>query len=349
MRMEENSPSKAQAGTAETQAGNPSGRRRMDIVLVIILGILWGAGYPVIRAALVAGAPPLLLASVRYLFTAAALVPIAILVRTPRPTRADLGPILSFGGLLMIAGNGALLFLGESSISGGLASVLVATLPLVTALIGYQLLPAERFGRMGVIGLLVGFAGVTFLLLPGVHTLASGDLTGSLLVFSGTALFATGSVLLRRTARTSTTFWLLSAQFAVGGLVLGILALLVGEPLNLGNPAVVLPCLAFLVVVCGVLAYSLYFRVLHSSGPTLSNLSGYVIPGTGVLVGLLVFGESVTGSELGGLAMIAFGLFLLQYDNRRLTRTSTGRRPAARRTPDKEPFKDYAQVGGRQG
>ncbi len=303
-----------------------------DLLLVVLLGVFWGSAFPVIRAGIVAGAPPLLFASVRYLLTALALVPIAILLKAPRPTRAELLPAVAFGGLLMIAGYGALLYVGESSVSGGFAAVLTASAPLASALIGYRLLPSERFGGPGVAGLLIGFAGVAVLALPGAASPAGRGLVGPLFVFAAVMAFASGSVLLRRTSSAATTFWTLSIQFAVAGAAVGLLGVGSGESLTLGTPVTAAGTLAFLVVVPGVVGYSLYFRIHHSSGPTRANLVGYVNPVTGLLVGLVIFGEAVTDVELAGLALIALGIFLLQRD-RRPSSPARGGRAAAPPTP----------------
>lgn len=306
------------AGGASSSSG-PSGdsAARSDLYLVIILGILWGSAFPVIRAGIVAGAPPLLFAAIRYVFTAIALVPIALATRTPRPSLRGIVPPLAFGGLLMIGTYGGLLYLGETSTSGGLAAVLTASVPLVSALVGFRLLPTERLGRWGVGGLLVGFAGVAVLVLPQIGSSKSAGLDGPLLVMGAVVAFAVGSVLLRKTARIAPSFWTLSVQFAVAAGLVGSMALLDGEPLVLGNGSVVLPSLAYLVILAGIAGYTLYFRIHHTSGPTWANLVGYVNPATGVLVGLIVFGETVTGIEIGGLFLIAGGLFLLQRDRRR--------------------------------
>lgn len=300
-----------------------SGRQNSDLLLVVLLGILWGSAFPVIRAGIVAGAPALVFASVRYLITALALVVIAVVAGAPRPRRADLAPPLVFGGVLMIAAYGGLLYVGEESTSGGLAAVLTASAPLLSALIGFRLLPSERFGRWGIFGLLVGFVGVGVLVLPGLVGSASTGLAGPVFVIAAVLAFAIGSVLLRRTSKATPGFWTLSMQFALAGVVVGLSALLIREPVTLGRTSSVLPDLAYLVVVPGVIGYTLYFRIHHSSGPSLANVVGYVNPATGVLVGLLVFGETVTGVELVGLLLIAGGLFLLQRDRGRL---SVGRR-----------------------
>lgn len=293
---------------------DPDGQH--DLVLVVILGILWGAAFPVIRAGIVAGVPPLIFASERYFLTALALALIALALRTPRLTRAGLLSPILFGGLLMIGAYGGLLYLGEQTTSGGLAAVLTASAPLASALIGYRLLPAERFGRWGIVGLGVGFVGVAVLVLPGLLATRQAGIEGPLLVVAAVLAFATGSVLLRRTSHVPPGFGVLSLQFAVAGAMVGALAILGGESATLGNASVSLPALAFLVVFPGIIGYTLYFRIHHSSGPTRANLVGYVNPVTGVLVGLLIFGETVTIVEIAGLALIALGLFLLQRDRR---------------------------------
>ncbi len=311
------------AGTPGTNRPDPlegSGTRatgRSIILLVVLLGIVWGSAFPVIRAGIVAGAPPLVFAAVRYLLTAAALVPIAMVARTPRPTLRGLLPSLLFGGLLIIGAYGGLLYLGEDSTSGGVAAVLTGSAPLATALIGYRLLPAERFGRWGVLGLIVGFTGVTVLVLPQLGSGGSTGPFGPILIVGAVVSFALGSVLLRRESRISPSFWTLSVQFGVAGIVVGAVALLTGEPATLGNGAIVVPALAYLVVLSGIAGYGLYFHIHHTAGPTQANLVGYVNPATGVLVGLIVFGEAVTGIEIGGLFLIAGGLFLLQRDRLR--------------------------------
>ncbi len=293
-------------------ASAPPASGRSDLALVVLLGILWGSAFPVIRAGLVGGAPPLLFAAVRYALTAAAIVGIAGAARIPRPRWADVQAPAVFGGLLMIGTYGGLLYLGEETTTGALAAILTASAPLASAGLGLRLLPSERLGRWGAGGLLVGFVGVGVLVLPQLLAGSPTGVVGPLLVLAAVLAFAIGSVLLRRTQTAAPGLWTLSFQFAVAAGFVGLLSVGAGEPASLGTGSVVLPSLGFLVVFPGILGYALYFRIHHTSGPTTANVVGYVNPATGVLVGLLVFGETVSGIEVGGLALIALGLFLLQ-------------------------------------
>jgi probable blue pigment (indigoidine) exporter len=318
-------------------ASRPDARRAADrggsdLMLVLLLGVVWGSAFPVIRAGILAGAPPLLFASVRYLLTAVVLVPIALLTRTPRPSLAALASPAIFGGLFVVGGYGGLLYLGEVTTTGGLAAILTASAPLASALFGFWILPAERLGSWGVGGLLVGFGGVALLVLPELgHPLSSG-IVGPLLVVAAVLVFALGSVLLRRTSTTVPSFWTLAVQFAIAGGVVGAGGLAIGEPLDLGHGLTVPLSLAYLVFFSGVVGYTLYFRIHHRSGPTRANLVGYINPVVGVLVGLIIFGEIVTGVEIGGMLLIALGLFLVQRDRARSDASSKKEDPAKSET-----------------
>lgn len=197
--------------------------------------------------------PPLIFASVRYLLTAAILVPIALLSRTPIPAVRALVPSAVFGGLMVIGGYGALLYIGELTTTGGLAAILSAFLPIASAFFAFWMLPGERIGRWGNAGLVVGIAGVGVLVLPQLTNPLSSGFEGPVLVRSAVLTFALGAVLLRRTSRVAPSFWTLALQFAIGGAMVGILAPTVGEPLQLGQSPTVLATLEYLVVFVGII------------------------------------------------------------------------------------------------
>ena len=288
----------------------------VDLLLLILLGALWGSAYPVIRAGIVAGAPPLLFAASRYGLTALILAPIALLTGARRPTRAQLGPVALYGGLLIVGLYGTFLYVGEESTSGGLAAVLTASVALWSALIGYQLLPRERFTAAEVLGLLVGFGGVGVLVIPELGAGQRSTLVGSMLVLVAVVAFAAGGVLLRRSAPGDPSLWTLTVQFAVAGALTGVVGLGLGEPLSMGITSITLPALAYLIVAPSILGYTIYFGLHHRVGPSRANLVGYIGPVAGVLVGLLVFGEQVGAVEVGGMGLIVAGLVLVQRGRR---------------------------------
>jgi drug/metabolite transporter (DMT)-like permease len=299
-----------------TPASEGAGARQ-DYLLLVLVGVLWGSAFPVIRAGIVAGASPLVFAAVRYGLTAILLVPIAMLSRAQVPARSRLAPAALFGGLLIIGLYGGLLYLGEQSVSGGLAAVVAGSASFWSVLFAYALLPNERFGRAEVAGVAVGFVGVTVLVLPDLSAGPSTTLTGVAFVLAAVVAFAAGGVLLRRTVSSPPNLWTLASQFAVAGAFVGTLSLITAEPRTLGNSVVALPALAYLVAAPSILGYVLYFRLHHRVGPARANLVVYVGPVAALLVGLVAFGESVTTIEIAGLLLIVAGLYLVERGRRR--------------------------------
>ena len=297
------------ARPAASTAPAPAAGARWDLIALLIVGAAWGSAYPVIRAGLVAGAPPLLFAAVRYGLSALALVPIAYVARSPRPDARSFLVAVACGGLLIIGLYGALLYLGEQTTSGGLSAVIAASATFWSVLFGLALLPQERLGRGELAGLLIGFAGVAVLMVPQLGTESGID--GPLLVVSAILVFALGGVLLRRAAPASPSLWTLSAQFAVASGLVGGCSLIFGEPWTLGRLSITGPALVYLVAIPSLLGYVLYFGLHHRVGPARANVVAYVAPAAGVLVGFLVFGESVYLAELGGLVLIVVGLLIV--------------------------------------
>jgi probable blue pigment (indigoidine) exporter len=287
-----------------------------DLILLILLGAIWGSAYPVIRAGIVAGAPPLLFAATRYGIAALFLVPIAFLSNARRPTAAQLVPVALYGGLLIVGLYGTFLYVGEETTSGGLAAVLTASVALWSGLIGYWLLPRERFSAVEIAGLLVGFGGVAVLVIPELGAGQSTTLFGAGLVLLAVVSFSAGGILLRRSAPGDPSLWTLCVQFAVAAGLTAVVALALGEPLSMGESSVSLPALAYLIVGPSILGYTIYFRLHQRVGPNRANLVGYVGPVAGVLVGLLVFGETVGSFEVGGMVLIVLGLLLVQRGRR---------------------------------
>jgi probable blue pigment (indigoidine) exporter len=286
------------------------------VAMVVLLGIMWGTAFPVIRAGLVAGAPPLYFAAVRYLLTAALLAIGSGFTRGPRLRLREAAPSLLYGGFLVIGAYGGLLYLGESSVSGGFAAILTASAPLLGILIGYRWLREERLSPLGMVGMILGFGGVTVLVAPGLGTFSRSSFVGSILVLAAVLAFAGGSVGLRRSYHAPPTLGTLSGQFAIAGALLVAAGVLLHEPPSLGILSETLPAVLYLTLIPGILGYSLYFWVHHRSGPHLANVVGYVNPVTGVLVGRVFFGEAVGLPEVVGMTLIGLGLYVLQIGRR---------------------------------
>jgi len=144
---------------------------------LLVVYVVWGSTYLAIRVG-VETIPPLLMAGVRYLIAGLILFPFAIrsgpaAVRAAdRPSRAT-WLACAFVGLLLLLGGNGLVSVGERSVPSGLASLLVATVPLWLLVLD-ALLSRTWIGWLPLSGLIVGLAGVALLAGLGDGASASG-------------------------------------------------------------------------------------------------------------------------------------------------------------------------------
>jgi drug/metabolite transporter (DMT)-like permease len=289
----------------------------LDIGLLVLLGVVWGIAYIFIRQGLVLGASPLLYAAARYALSAGAFALIALVRREAAPRARDLGISAAVGGVLVIGLYGGFLYWGEQYTSGGYASVLSTTTPIMTVALAYGLLPRERLGTLSLLGIAVGFAGAVVLVLPSLGSGPVGTGAGPLFVIGAFVSAAIGQILLRRFGGGRQGLWQIGAQFAVAATLLGGTAAVLPAPEALPLATGVLLDLAALVALSSVVGYFTYFALHHRIGPVRANAVTYLIPLVGVGVGSGLYGEPITPWELAGFVIVLVGMTLIVQEARR--------------------------------
>lgn len=291
-----------------------------DVTLLAVLGLLWGSAYVFIKEGIDLGASPLLFASARYGLAAAAFALIALVRKEALPGRRALSVSALVGGILFIGCYGGFLYWGEQFTTGGYAAVLSATGPILTVVVAFSLLPAERFGTLSLVGLAVGFAGVVVLVTPELLGGGLGSWQGPLFIIAAFVAAAFGTVLLRRFGGGRQTLWQIGSQFAVGGLMLGLAALVLPFPETLPAVPGVWAALAALVLLSSVIGYFIYFTLHHRVGPVRANIVAYLIPLAGIGIGTGFFGEAITWWEIVGFVIVLGGVTLIILESSRSRR-----------------------------
>src|SRR3981081_841303 len=147
--------------------------KRIWIILAFAaLYIIWGSTYLAILFA-IQSIPPFLMAGLRFLSAGVIMYSIARGRADARPERSTWWSSLIIGGCLLLGGNGGVT-ISERWVPTGLAALLVATVPIYIALLGWLSRTAPRPTPMVWIGLLGGFIGVGFLVAPALTQLATG-------------------------------------------------------------------------------------------------------------------------------------------------------------------------------
>ena len=281
--------------------------------LLVGLSLLWGVSFPAISIGL-GYLPPLLFAAFRYDVAAILLLGYAVVTAGGRgwvPTGRNNVAAIAAGGVFLVAGNG-LLFVGQQTVPSGIAAILQALVPIVTALWALVLL-GERLSAVGTLGVVVGFVGIGLIVRPDPGNLTGSDTLGRLLVVGQVVSVSLGGVLIQRARpsmeRVAMTGW----AMLVGGVVLHALSFAAGEP---APTALVDPIAIGTVVYLGVfstaIAFVIYFTVLSERGAFEVSLVTYLVPIVATVAGVFLLGESIGPLSVLGFAIVFVGFALLK-------------------------------------
>lgn len=281
------------------------------VAVTAVAPIAWGATYVVTRHALPADAP-LWGAALRAL--PAGLLLWALVRRRPRGSWWAKALVL---GLLNFAAFFVLVYVSAHLLPSSIAASVMALAPLALAGIAWPLLgqrPTVRWAlasAVGIAGVLLVVGGSTGAIPPvGVIVSLLALLTSS-----------SGAILTTRwrdeTPLLATTAW----QLTAGGLVLVVVAA-VGEGPPPRVDAAGVAAYAGIAVVATALAFVCWFTGLRHLPAGTVGLIGLLNPVTGVLLGVLVGGETLTGPQLIGIAAVLAAI-AATHARRRSSRRST--------------------------
>ncbi|MCX7970241.1 MAG: EamA family transporter [Negativicutes bacterium] len=301
---------------------------RATVALLITI-FCWGSAFPAIRAAL-AGFSPGSLALLRFLIAALCFLAISLYRRDgwPRPGH---WPRIGFCGLCGVAVYHLALNYGETTVSAGVASVIIATGPLFIALAA-RIWLKEKLGCIAVAGIAVAFAGTV--VLAGISTADLGKDYGILLVLLAavaTAGYTVGQkpLLAFYDSRQLTGWMVMDGTILLlpfSGQLIGDLASL---PATGWQP---LAAAVYLGLFPSALAYSLWSYALNRASTAQVSASLYLSPVVAYLVAWLWLGEIPRPNEIIGSLVIFAGILLVNL----------GRRPAG------EPVRSAGCRRGRQ-
>ncbi len=291
-------------------AGVPA--RWKVVVAFAAVYVVWGSTYLAIRFA-IDTLPPFLMAGVRFLIAGAVLFGFARLRGAPWPSWAQWRSAALIGGMLLLGGNGGVVW-AERTVPSGIAALLVASEPLWIVLLDWlPPRPARPTGRV-LLGLGVGFAGVALLIAPWEAGGTAVDPVGAIVIVLAALSWAAGSLYSRRAELPASPLASTGTQMLTGGVLLTLTGLGAGEAASFDPAAVSLgsvAALAYLIVFGSLVAFTAYVWLMrHVAAPKVATYA-YVNPVIAVLLGWLLAGEPIGARTLVAAAVIVGAVALL--------------------------------------
>ncbi|WP_299896652.1 DMT family transporter [uncultured Ruegeria sp.] len=283
---------------------------------LIFLAVIWGASFVAIRIAL--DSIPVITSVLHRTFWAMLvlwLVAWAKGLSLPR-SRRIWGAFLIMG-LLNNVIPFSLMAWGQLYIDSGLTAILNATTAIFGVLVAALFFKDERLTQARVIGVFLGFLGVSIII--GIQTFTSFSLqnTAQLAVLAGTLSYAFAAAWARY--HLSDLHPVVAAAGMLTGSTLLILPLTLmtdGVP-TLALPAVTWAAIGYYAIVATAGAYLLYYRVLAMAGSGNLMLVTLVIPPVAIVLGAILRNEALPSNAYFGFVILAMGLLVLNRAGRR--------------------------------
>lgn len=276
-----------------------------------VVYVAWGSTYVAIRI-MDETVPPLIGAGVRYLVAGLGMyvflsVRRGAIVRVPARELASVA-LVSF--LLLCGGNG-LVSDAERHVPAGLASLVVAAVPLW--LLVLRIVTRDRPPRATFAALCVGFVGVALLVLRGGHG-QGVSVVHLLLVLIASLSWALGSWAGSRLPVPADAAAGTALEMLIGGVLLIAIGPLAGEraaAVVTHGSAKSLLAIAYLVLIGSVLAFTAYVWLLQNAPISQVSTYAYVNPVVAVILGAVLLGERITPVTVVGGAIILLSVALV--------------------------------------
>jgi drug/metabolite transporter (DMT)-like permease len=294
--------------------GKAAGRWSALPLLFLLLYLIWGSTYVVIKIAL-PYIGPFTLAGARAVLAATALGGLALALGRAFPRARSTHALAAQVGLLNMAGLAGLMTLGLTVVGAGETALLIYTQPLQVAALS-ALLFGERLAARQVAGLLLGFGGMAVVVLPRLQPGAAPVWWAYGVLLLGAACWALSTVLFRQQQQPDPrlagpdVLWMTALQAGYGAPVL----LLAGLALDGWRVQVTFDLiwsLAFTGFLASGLANLLWFFLLTKRTATVVSTYVFLVPAFAVAFGVLVLGEALTLNLLGGGLLTLTGIMLV--------------------------------------
>ena len=289
----------------------------IDILLLTVLGLIWGSSFFNIKIATYSY-EPFTLALVRVIFASLPLLIICWYKKIKIQAFSKNWKPYALIGLCNIAIPFTLIAVGTSKINSYLAAMLMSTTPMSGSILAHFFTNDEKITLFKSIGIIVGFLGILFLFFDKL-IINESNYIFVLVTILGSTFYSIGGILTLRlktkgneNVTTSTTLWSVIFLFPV--------AMIFETPWNLNPSTESTLSLLYLGVVATGLAWLIRFRILTVNGLVFQTQVAYLIPIFGVLFGYFLMDEIITWRVLISLFIIILGIYIVKKNNKGLKR-----------------------------
>lgn len=277
------------------------------IAAPVVFLILWSAGFAVAKIA-VSHAAPLTVLALRYCLVLLLLIPVALVLRPPMPSRRGVLDVAVVGFLIQVVYFGLCYVAFKSGVSAGAVAIIVCLQPILVALSAPYLV-GETTSRKGWIGLALGLTGAAIAILSRAGIQAEnpfGIALACLALFGITA----GTLYEKRFGISQHPITANLIQYGVGA-AFTLPAAYLTEGMAVRWDAPFLWVLAYLVIGNSILAISLLLAMIRAGEVSRVSALFYLVPALSALFAWPLLGEVMPPLAWAGMALAGLGVALV--------------------------------------
>ena len=287
--------------------------KTIDVLLLLLLGIIWGSSFFNIKIAS-NSYDPFTLAFVRVVFASIPLIFLCFYKKIKIQAFSQNWKSYALIGACNIAIPFSLIAIGTSKVDSFLAAMLMSTTPMSGSILAHLFTKNEKITLFKSIGIITGFAGVVFLFLDKL-VVNESNLFYALIILAGSTFYSIGGILTLKiknqgneNVTTSTIIW--SVIFLLP------LSLIIESPWESSPTLTSTVSLIYLGIIATGAAWLLRFRILTVNGLVFQTQVAYIIPLVGVIFGYLIMDEVITWKVLVSLFLIVLGIYIVKKNNK---------------------------------
>ena len=284
--------------------------KNLTILAYLTVCLVWGSTYLAIRVA-VTDMPFLAFAGIRFFTAGSIMLVVSKLKGWSFPDNLQDYKTIVLAGLMLLFVSNGLVCWAEQWIESGMAALLLASTPLFMALIEALVPQDQKIGRIGWVGLLIGFLGVAFLVGP--HFALEGKTFSAMLALLAASLnWAAASIYLKRRIVSGAMMPNVGIQMFAAGSVFLITAYFFGGVSIAGASSSGIAALLYLIFIGSILAYSAFNYIIKALPAAKAGTYAYINPVVAVILGALILNEVITSRNIIAAAIIIGGVILVQ-------------------------------------
>jgi drug/metabolite transporter (DMT)-like permease len=301
------------------------------LLLVITLGAVRGSVPAVSKVVVLSGLDPVLYAASISLLGGFLLLSINFIIGKITPLTIQVIRFSLIGGFVGITIPHIIFFNGIKTVDVGIASAMISGIPIMIYLLSL-ICKQEIFDSRRFAGVLFGLVGVAIIAGSEItrDSLLTSSVIGLTLILLSTIFYASNVVFIaihlpKDFSRMQAAAWMMIfGSIPIWFYIIAFQDIIAFQEIEILSQPIQNRAFLFLLLHCCIsgVAYYLSFNIISNHGPVTYSLAAYLMVAFGIFIGVFIFGENYTHSDLAGIVLVVLGVLIVT-----MKRNQTGTEP----------------------